>query len=886
MIDAHALTSEQRAVVRHQGGPAAVLAVPGAGKTTAVVHRVRHLAEERGVAPGRILVSSFNRDTVRELETRLHTLGGRGVETRTLHGLGYTILRRAGVLDDPESSPSPKRAAYRLARRALRGQAEARDQHPSDLDVTAQELVDRVAAWKQQLAFAHPSQAPVPSAAREALLPVEHENADLVDLFRRFEAHRHQTGWWTYADLLRDGWATLVRNDALRARMQDAYAHVIVDEFQDVGRAQFLLLDLLTAPDRNYVAVGDDDQSIYRWRGADPSYLRDFAERYDGEEYWMQASFRVPAGPLVLANSVIAENDERRSKRLHLTQGFDGTVTLMREDDPVSVANRIAEESARLRSETDLTLADAVVLVRTYGRTPPIEQALTARDLPYRIHGHEPFYRRRPAQTLLQYLYWAVLERRRRRGGFDDPQTARRYTDRFSTIINRPNRHVERPRIDLLARRARETGRSVLSLLEAQRPQMRGDTAEHVDDFCRIADRLVDRIEHPAGDTLAALVEALDYEAVLQDRSSSAVRSETRVRTVRALLRFAEDYPTVPALLRGVQSLAQTHDSDSSAPVLDLRSIHRAKGAEWPVVFVPDCNEGTIPPAADVPGDVDVEEERRLFYVALTRTQRRLYLGAHADRPPSRFLAEAETDRLLPHCSRVRDALQRPPERLSDQSCARLCQGITALHLENYIQNWWAPAPDDAAALLGRLSDFATTMEEAQSRQAAYRKAQTEYEAELDALADTVASNIEALRDRLGTPSLPATLDTDVRLPNDASLRFEEAADDSHIHVRWEEQLVGRVDPFSAAVDARLLLDLPWAELVGRLDRVQRSRGVLRFTLDWTATRRRMLAAEREARAAPTPPDEETRLLASEAVRRGYETLRARLSIPSDTDAS
>jgi len=879
MIEAATLTPEQRAVVHHREGPAAVLAVPGAGKTTTVAHRVRVLVETEGVPPGQILVSSFNRYTVDELEARLAALGVTEVEVRTLHGLGHLILRRGGMMEADDSSPAPGTAAYRLAQRALRDLADERGQHPNDLSVTARELVDQVAAWKQQLAYRSPSAAPVPPAAHEYLRSVEHENEALVALFRRFETHRERTGWWTYADLLRDGWAALVRNEGLRNRMQDAYAHVIVDEFQDVGRAQFCLLDLLSAPDRNYMAVGDDDQSIYGWRGADPSYLRGFADRYDGEEYWMQASFRLPAAPLVLANAVISENDERRSKRLHLTQGVDGGVTRLREADAAAVADRIGATIDHVRSTTEKTVEDMVVLVRTYGQTPPIERALVDREIPYRIRGHEPFYRRRPAQTLLQYLYWAVLEhRRRQQQGFDDARTARRYVERFSTIINRPNRYVQRPRIDLVARRTRETGRSVLSLLDDQRSRMPDDTAENVDDFREVATRLVERLDQPAGDTLGDLVGALDYESVLRDRAPTAVRGNLQVRTLRALLRFAASSSTTPALLREVQSLDKQNARDASSPTLDLRSIHRAKGAEWSVVFVPDCTEGILPLEAESPDERDVEEERRLFYVALTRTREALWLGVPENRTPSRFLEEANPDRRLSECAHVRNALQQPPHTLSDRSCARLCHGITSLTLDHYIQKWWAPRPEHAAALRRRLSDFATAMTAARRRQESYEEARAEHQTMQADLEASVQSDVEELRQRLGTTTLPAMLDTDAHPPRDARLRFDEPADDASIHVLWDGQVVGRVDPFSAARSTRALLGLPWTILVARVVRVRRGQETVRFTIDWDQTQREMVKAERADHPAPDPPDEKTRLLARETVRTGYETLRDRLT--------
>jgi len=885
MIEADTLTPEQRAVVHHGDGPAAVLAVPGAGKTTAVAHRVRFLVETEGVTPGRILVSSFNRGTVEELETRLATLGVPDVELRTLHGLGHLILRRGGMLDTDDSTPPPSTAAYRLARRALRDVADERDQHPNDLDPTAQEVADQVAAWKQQLAYQSPSAAPVPPAAYDYLRSVDHEDEELVELFRRFEAHRERAGWWTFADLLRDGWAALVRDESLRKQMQGAYTHVIVDEFQDVGRAQFHLLDLLTASNRNYMAVGDDDQSIYGWRGADPSYLRGFARRYDGEEYKMQASFRLPAAPLVLANGVRPRNSQRRPKRLHLTQGFDGNVLLMRENNVAGVADQIGEEVDRLRAATANTLEDAVVLMRTYAQSPPIERALVERDLPYRIRGGPPFYRRRPVQTLLQYLYWAVLEQRRREEqGFDDPKTARRYTDRFSTIINRPNRYVERPRIELIARRTQETGRSALSLLDDQRSRMPDDTAETVDAFRDLAAGLVDRLDAPPHDTLEQLVDALDYEAVLRERAPTAVRGELQVRAVQALLRLSASYSSAPALLRGVRSLAQQHERNGPSPTLDLRSIHRAKGAEWSVVFIPDCTEGIYPLEPAPGGERDLEEERRLFYVALTRTRQDLRLGLPDTRTPSRFLEAAEPDQQLAHCTHVRDALRSSPNALSDRSCARLCHGITVLHLAPYIQNWWTPQPEHAAVLLRRLSDFAPAMKAARARQTNYQEARDEYTARLVDLEDTVQSDVEKLRQRLGTPALPATLKTDAHLPRDARFRFQETADAPDIQVLWDDRVVGQVDLLSASQDTAALLDLPWACLVARLERVRRRQDTIRFRIDWGQTQQEMLTSARADHPAPDPPDETTRLLAREEVRTGYETLRDRLITVTDAD--
>ena len=211
------------------GGPAAVLAVPGAGKTTAVVHRLRVLVEDRGLAPDRLLACSFNRATVQDLSAALDGLGLHDVDTRTLHGLGHMILREAGARPQPDQAPSPDACAYRLGRRALRDHADEQGLHPNDLSISATDLVDQVGAWKQQLAYADPDRASLPTAARSVVRTARHDNEAFVELFRRFEAHRQREGWVTYPDMLREGWESLVRDPTLRERLQTAYDHVVVD---------------------------------------------------------------------------------------------------------------------------------------------------------------------------------------------------------------------------------------------------------------------------------------------------------------------------------------------------------------------------------------------------------------------------------------------------------------------------------------------------------------------------------------------------------------------------------------------------------------------------------------------------------------------------------
>jgi DNA helicase-2/ATP-dependent DNA helicase PcrA len=879
MVSADALTPEQQAVVRHDTGPALVMAVPGAGKTTALVHRIRALVTDRRVTPERILACSFSRATVADLSDALSAIGISGVDVRTVHSLGRALREQAGADAPPPDAPAPTDAAYRLARGALRALADDRGEPVAALGLTPEDLVDRVAAWKQQLAYADLEAANLPPAAAAVARAADPDDA--TALFRRFEARRRRRGWLTYADMLRDGWEGLHHDPDLRSTVQERYRYVLVDEFQDVSRAQFHLLDLVTAAHRNYMAVGDDDQSIYGWRGARPTFLRSFPDRYEASVYRMTASFRLPPAPLVLANRVITQNEERAPKQSTLTH-LQGGATLRTPASTAAAADALAARVAQLRSDEDVGLEDMVVLVRTYGQTPPIERALLDHDVPYRVVGASPFYRRRPVQTLLRYLYWAVLEHRRdRRGGFADPQAARQYASRFAYLANHPNRYLPQGFIDVVTREARTENVSVLDRLAAHRDDLPDDTVGAADDLRALLQSLVDQLDRNAGAVLDDLVAALSYDTVLRERRARPRQAEADIRTVRAFTSMAEETGDVRALLQHVRALAADRtDRAPEAPALAIRSIHRAKGAEWPVVFVPGCVEGTLPYAPDEQTEAELAEERRLFYVALTRPRRRLYLFAPEEDAPSRFLEEAQAASAITSCRRVRSALTTRPATLSDAALAHLCAGVVQLGLETFLRDWWTPSPDRAAALADRLKALTDRAEAARQRLARYRDETNAHRERQSAPREEAQTRADTLRSTVGTAPLTAASEGEDRhIPEDARVTFRSTDDGAQVQVLWHEEPVATIHPFDAhRLDAQTLLSLPWAHLVGTVEGWARGRRALRVRLDWPSTVDRLHAAERETLSPPDPPDETTRLLASDDVATGARRLRERLS--------
>jgi DNA helicase-2/ATP-dependent DNA helicase PcrA len=386
MVARERLTDEQQRIVRHGRGPALVFAVAGAGKTTSLVHRVARLVEEGAVAPQNILASSFSRATAHDLEEGLKALGLTGVDCRTLHSLGRQFIKRAEAehhwsrrLGDEDVNPS--RLGPVLAGRALSRLARERDVDDHELDIGRGELEDQISAWKAQLCYADLEAAALPEAAREEARQAEHDNEDFVTLYRYYEEERTREGWVTFDDMLLEGWEALLRFDDLRAQAQQAYEQVLIDEFQDISRVQYQMLDVLTEPHRNYMAVGDDDQCIYEWRGADPSFILNFREEYGADEYLIRDTFRPQAPHTALANAVIDRNDYRREKHLNLTRGFGGSAQVDSADGAAAEAGQVAD-AVEARLEKGRALPEMVVLVRQYAQTPPFEQVFIDRDLP------------------------------------------------------------------------------------------------------------------------------------------------------------------------------------------------------------------------------------------------------------------------------------------------------------------------------------------------------------------------------------------------------------------------------------------------------------------------------------------------------------------------
>lgn len=683
----------------HNEGPALVFAVAGAGKTTALVHRLERLVRERVFDPGKILVTSFSRmatDDFKRLLAQFPHAGG--VRISTLHALGYRIGRKGAQerllkLQDNPRDESPDRLLLNQTLRQARALKAPWAEELENLD--PEDFLSYVGAAKGNLQYADLAGTNLPpealKVASQARAPRELEW--YLDLYKLMERVRQESGLLTYDDMLMTGWELLVRHPSLLKTVQGAFQAVLVDEFQDVNLAQSEMLDLITAAHRNYMAVGDDDQTIYEWRGASPRFILEFAPRYNAQKYLIRDSFRCPAPQVALAGRVIAQNQNREPKRLSLTKGFTGKVHVRLEPHTPAQAAGLASDIAGALSEGGRP-QEIAVLVRLYAQTPYLEQSLIERQIPYKVVGSTPFYERPEIQTLLSYLRLGL--------GTGNPEARKQM---WLQVYNTPKRYLTRALADAVWKGV-ERGKPLSAMLKDVASSAEERVAKRLRELVELFEWLPYAVERSSAHAVLESLEArLDFRRHLVRSSGFYEAGAGKAEGVQAFIDYSRDKGSVLELLAHVENLAQEHHAqDDTKERISLMTVFRAKGLEWPYVFIPDCNEGTLPYS----GAKSVEEERRLFYVALTRSSRHTFLYALSNLPLSPFLKEAEYLQTLSAVERIEDALSASPETLSTAQTLALAQGAWKLGLERFLYQWWVSENAQAlAAKVLRLFEYA-----------------------------------------------------------------------------------------------------------------------------------------------------------------------------------
>jgi DNA helicase-2/ATP-dependent DNA helicase PcrA len=629
------LNPPQREAVTHGEGPLLVLAGAGSGKTRVIAHRIAHLIGVRAVDPRRLLAVTFTNKAAGEMARRVDALlapaGVRAPLVATFHSACVRILRQniQHLGYKPHFTIYDEDDRLALVKECVRERGLA-----DERSLTANAIVHRISAAKNQMIS-------VDAMARAARGP---RDAEVAAIYKRYQERLAATGAVDFDDLL----LLVVRLFQEAPNVLDWYRglwqHVLVDEYQDTNRVQYRMIRQLTSEHRNVCVVGDSDQSVYAWRGADIRNILDFEDDYPGTRVVrLEQNYRSTQRILALAAGVIANNTERKEKTLW-TQNAEGeTARVYRAWDEHEESGWVAQSIVGARGE-GAAYRDIAVFYRTNAQSRVLEDALRRAGVPYIIVGGVRFYERKEVRDVLAYLRLIVNP--------DDDVAFRR-------AIGAPPRGIGRTSLDRLDVVAVREHRPLLDLAAAPPIDVSGKQRRALGEFAALIARLSNE---RAGAQLPAFIDlvldASGYRAALeQERSPEA---QARLENLEELIAAAEDHertqpdPSLESFLDGVALVSDVDEMPEEARGVTLMTLHSAKGLEFPRVFLTGLEEGVFPHMRSLDTPEEVEEERRLCYVGITRAKERLTLSWALHRrlhgygvgEPSRFLREMPEEHL------------------------------------------------------------------------------------------------------------------------------------------------------------------------------------------------------------------------------------------------
>jgi DNA helicase-2/ATP-dependent DNA helicase PcrA len=624
-------------------GPVLVIAGPGSGKTRVIVHRIAYLVNTCGVSPFRILAVTFTNKAAREMRERVHQLMGGAtgdVSLGTFHATGARILRIEAMHAGIDQSFSIYDAADQTS--VLKRSMEQVGIDPKKFSPGA--VKNAISGAKAKLL----------TPPEFALAKANYFDEVVLRVYERYEELLRMGNALDFDDLIMKVVRLLESNEEVRDKYQDRYVHTLVDEFQDTNLAQYRMARLISAKHRNLCVVGDPDQSIYGWRSAEVGNILNFETDFPKARVVMlEQNYRSTKTILKASGKVIAQNNERQAKELW-TDNSDGVPitladTLNEQDEALYVVNEVD----RLTKEAGRRYGDCAVLYRTNAQSRPIEEAFVRYGLPYRLVGATRFYERREVKDTLAYLRLLY-------NPYDDVNLLR--------IVNVPSRGIGQRSLDELSRWA---GSQQLPLYTAiqllasdestdvEPPDLGPRPVRSLTAFLQLIDGLTDESRQVPTATLIDLtLERTGYRDFIMagdDRPEERMDNVLELRTVAEDFAHLEPQEALAAFLESIALVSDTDNADGRADSTTLITLHQAKGLEFPIVFIVGMEEGVLPHMRSFEDPAQMEEERRLCYVGMTRAEERLYLlrafrrtamGMRNANPPSRFLRDIPSELL------------------------------------------------------------------------------------------------------------------------------------------------------------------------------------------------------------------------------------------------
>ena len=645
------LNPPQRDAVETTEGPLLILAGPGSGKTRVIAHRIAYLVAYRRVSPYRIMAVTFTNKAAREMKERVFGLVGeqtQAIALGTFHAICARILRvdgeRIGVGRDFAIYDEADQIA--VMRRALAElQLDQKRYHPKALLTT-------ISKAKSELATAEAYAQSVSSYFEEVV----------ARAYERYQSLLTENNALDFDDLLLRA-ALLFREHAdVLEKYQERYRYLLVDEFQDTNVAQYVLARQLAARHGNICVVGDPDQSIYSWRSADLRNILNFERDFpNARVVYLEQNYRSTQTILDSAHSIISRNEQRKEKSLWTDRGPGAPVMAYEAYDEEEEAEFVAAQVQSLVSGGEHRWGDIAVMYRTNAQSRPLEEVFVRENIRYRLIGGTRFYERREVKDIMAYL-------RLIHNPFDSVSLAR--------VINVPARGIGQRTMEELGRWANELQVPMYAALQLVAEQERAEampegaeTPRHpfaariVRSLLPFLDLLNELIaEAPdltLSELLTRLIERIEYRQFLLGEFEDG---EERWDNVQELRNVAAEYDGLPpeqaliSFLEDVALMTDTDEYDEKVDAVTLITLHAAKGLEFPVVFIVGMEEGMLPHIRSYDDPAQMEEERRLCYVGVTRAKERLYLvrafrrhhmGMGTHNPPSRFLKDIPPELLV-----------------------------------------------------------------------------------------------------------------------------------------------------------------------------------------------------------------------------------------------
>ena len=629
------LNPQQRAAIRHLDGPLLVLAGAGSGKTRVITQKIAYLIQEAGMSAQHIAAITFTNKAAREMLERVGKLLEpaqlRGLTVSTFHSLGLHIMRQEARLlgYKPQFSILDAADAAKILadRLASTDKAEIR------------RLQSQISRWKNDLIS--------PDAA--LLLAQDEFSRVAAKLYLDYQDTLFAYQAVDFDDLIRLPVHVLQQHPEALARWQAKLRYLLVDEYQDTNSCQYLLLRLLAGERAMFTAVGDDDQSIYGWRGANMENLSLLQQDFPRlRVIKLEQNYRSTARILRAANSVIANNPKLFQKSLWSEFGLGDPITVVSCKDDEHEAESVAQRLLAHKFEHRTTFADYAVLYRGNHQARLIEQAFRQHRIPYLISGGQSFFERSEIKDVLAYIRLLANED-------DDPA--------FIRAITTPKRGVGNTSLAKLGEYAAQRHVSLFAAACEVGFQQTLATAQQqaLETFCQFINRMQYRVQRePAGALLQELLLTIGFETWLFD-SEETRTAETKWKNVQEFVTWIgkkgeEDGKNLVELAQTIalMTLLEGREKDKQQEAVQLSTLHAAKGLEYPHVFLIGCEEGILPHNESIDQGT-VEEERRLMYVGITRAQRSLTLmhclkrrrgGEWLFCEPSRFIAEIDSEDL------------------------------------------------------------------------------------------------------------------------------------------------------------------------------------------------------------------------------------------------